>query len=256
MSLPPGAPHNPIESNKQDTPLFTTPRPEPSSNPFLAWGIAGALILVLLGIVLLVTHHKPAPVANAVLPLDPYAANLVISQIVMSESTSLSGGKSTFIDGHVRNTGSRAVTGATVQVLFGNFDPAQPPQLETTPPSPSSAPTSPTWTPNPSAPHPSPQAMIASSASSSKTSAPTGTSNSRRFIPSRSPSSSARSPPRIRSVPASHAPVRACKNFPPTPTFCPPLILLSAPGKPGNLEDSAEFRFGNPLALPLATECN
>jgi hypothetical protein len=116
-----------------NAPLFTTPKPEPSSNPLLAWGIAGAVVLVLLGGILLLTHHKPAPPANAILPLDPYAKNLVISQVVMSESTSLSGGKSTFIDGHVRNTGSRTVTGATVQVLFGNFDPTQPPQLETTP---------------------------------------------------------------------------------------------------------------------------
>jgi hypothetical protein len=122
MSSQPGAP-----------PLFTTPKPEPSSNPLLAWSIAGAVILVLVVAILALTHRKPAPPVNAILPLDPYAQNLAISQIVMSESTSLSGGKSTYIDGHVRNTGSRTVTGATVQVLFGNFDPAQPPQLETTP---------------------------------------------------------------------------------------------------------------------------
>jgi hypothetical protein len=125
MSSQPDGPAN--------APLFTIPKPEPSSNPLLAWGIAGAAILVLLGGILLFTRHKPAAAADAILPLDPYAKNLVISRIVMSESTSLSGGKSTFIDGHVRNTGSRTVTGATVQVLFGNFDPAQPPQLETTP---------------------------------------------------------------------------------------------------------------------------
>jgi hypothetical protein len=114
-------------------PLFTTPKPEPSSNPLLAWGIAGAVVLILVAGVLFLTRHEPAVPANAILPLDPYAQNLIFSQIVMSESTSLSGGKSTFIDGHVRNTGSRIVTGATVQVLFGSFDPAQPPQLETVP---------------------------------------------------------------------------------------------------------------------------
>jgi hypothetical protein len=115
------------------TPLFTPPKSEPASNPFFAWGIAGAVILLLLGGILLLTHHKTVPATNAVLPLDPYAKYLVFSQVVMSESTSLSGGKSTFIDGQVRNTGARTVAGATVQVLFGNFDATQPPQLETTP---------------------------------------------------------------------------------------------------------------------------
>jgi len=99
----------------------------------VAWGIAGFIIVLLAVSILILTHHKPAPLANAILPLDPYAPNLVFSQIVMSESTSLSGGKSTFIDGHVRNAGSHTVTGATVQVVFGNFEPTQPPQLETTP---------------------------------------------------------------------------------------------------------------------------
>ena len=50
----------------------------------------------------------------------------------MIESTSISGGKSTFIDGHIRNTGPRTVTGATVQVLFANSE-ALPPQIETQP---------------------------------------------------------------------------------------------------------------------------
>lgn len=125
MSSQPGRPTN--------APLFTTPKPDSSSNPLVAWCVAGAVVLLLLGALLLFTHHKAAAPPNAILPLDPYASKLVISQIVMSESTSLSGGKSTFIDGHVRNNGSRTLTGATVQVLFGNFDPSQGAQVETTP---------------------------------------------------------------------------------------------------------------------------
>ncbi len=116
---------------RTNAPLFTTPQPEPSSNPLLAWGIAGAVVLVLLGGILLFNHRKPAPNTSDILP--NYASNLVFSRIAMSESTSLSGGKSTFIDGHVRNTGARTVTGATLQVLFGNFDPTQPAQVVTTP---------------------------------------------------------------------------------------------------------------------------
>ncbi len=50
----------------------------------------------------------------------------------MSESTSLSGGKSTFIDGHIQNTGTQTVSGITVQVLFRNEE-AMPPQIDTVP---------------------------------------------------------------------------------------------------------------------------
>ena len=50
----------------------------------------------------------------------------------MSESASLSGAKVTYIDGHVRNDGPRTVTGAELQVLFGN-DAGQPAQVEDVP---------------------------------------------------------------------------------------------------------------------------
>jgi hypothetical protein len=50
----------------------------------------------------------------------------------MSESTSLSGGKLTYLDGHVQNTGPRTVTGVTVQVVFQN-DEALAPQIDTLP---------------------------------------------------------------------------------------------------------------------------
>ena len=57
---------------------------------------------------------------------------LAISGVAMSESTSLSGGKSTFLDGQVRNAGARTVTGVGVQVLFAN-DEGMPPQIATVP---------------------------------------------------------------------------------------------------------------------------
>ncbi len=77
-------------------------------------------------------RKKAAAPTNTVLPLAAYAANLPLSQLAMSESTSLSGGKSTFVDGHIQNTGSQTVTGVTVQVIFRN-DEAMPPQMETVP---------------------------------------------------------------------------------------------------------------------------
>jgi hypothetical protein len=89
------------------------------------------VVAVVVGL-LFATRHKPQPPSNTVQPLAAYAANLSLSQLAMSESTSLSGGKSTFIDGHIQNTGGQTVSGITVQVLFRN-DEAMPPQVETLP---------------------------------------------------------------------------------------------------------------------------
>jgi hypothetical protein len=50
----------------------------------------------------------------------------------MSESENLSGGKLTYLDGHVRNAGDRTVSGITVQVVFEN-DLALAPQIDTVP---------------------------------------------------------------------------------------------------------------------------
>ncbi len=52
--------------------------------------------------------------------MDPYAANLAISGLTMSESSNLIGGKVTYLDGRIANQGNRTVTGITVQVLFRN----------------------------------------------------------------------------------------------------------------------------------------
>jgi hypothetical protein len=81
-------------------------------------------VVVLLVIVAALTmgrgHEQPvtAPV-NA--PLDPYAASLPVSNITLSESSNLSGGKVTYVDGHIANKGNRTVTGITVQVIFRDY---------------------------------------------------------------------------------------------------------------------------------------
>ena len=82
--------------------------------------IAAAVVLAALAAIVLIYEHgrrTPAvtPIAAAA---DAYAANLPISNLAMSESSNLSGGKVTYLDGHIANTGNRTVTGITVQVLF------------------------------------------------------------------------------------------------------------------------------------------
>lgn len=105
--------------------------PAKTSLPIRAIAIA-TVALVLLATFLVLFGHRHAERTNKILPVATYGPNLSFSDIQMSESTSLSGGKSTYIDGHVTNHGQSTVTGVTVQVLFRN-DEAMAPQLEVLP---------------------------------------------------------------------------------------------------------------------------
>jgi len=112
--------------------LFSEKSPERNSIPTAAWIVAGLIVVVIVAGLVIAGRSRPAVPPNTILPLAAYAPSLPLSQLAMSESTSLSGGKSTFIDGHVQNTGAQTVTAATVQVIFRN-DEALPPQIETVP---------------------------------------------------------------------------------------------------------------------------
>jgi hypothetical protein len=121
------------ESQQQPAaaPKLFTPEPSKSgSNPVVAWVVAGLVVLVAITVLLLATHKKASVPGNTVQPLAAYAANLPLTQLAMSESENISGGKYTYIDGHIRNTGDQTISGITVQVLFRN-DVQLPPQIET-----------------------------------------------------------------------------------------------------------------------------
>ena len=85
--------------------------------------IAAAVVVVVVAVVVLVFQRGTSSVRVTPIsaPLDAYAANLPLTGLQMSESTSLSGGKVTYLDGRIRNTGARTVTGVTVQVLFRDY---------------------------------------------------------------------------------------------------------------------------------------
>ena len=118
---------------KGEPAMFGARPPAGGGVPVTAWAVAALVVLlVVLGLVLAGRRKGGAPPANRVQPLAAYAAKLPLSQLAMSESTSLSGGKSTFVDGHIKNTGNATVTGITVQVLFGNAE-GSAPQIDTMP---------------------------------------------------------------------------------------------------------------------------
>ena len=86
--------------------------------------IAGVAVLVIVLVLLLVDHHSRQaanPGGAGLAPPDAYAARLPISQVQMSDSTNLSGGKETYLDGVVTNRGAETVRAVTVQVAFKDY---------------------------------------------------------------------------------------------------------------------------------------
>lgn len=106
--------------------------PERTGLPPAAWGVAALIVVVVVAVLIFTGRGKSGPPPNTLLPEAPYAASLPLSQLAMSESESVSGVKVTYLDGHIRNTGSKTVTAVTAQVVFAN-DEQLPPDIETVP---------------------------------------------------------------------------------------------------------------------------
>lgn len=113
-------------------PTFGSRQEDKAGIPMAAWLVAALIVIVGVGGLVLAGRKKPAPPPNTLLAPDAYSASLPLSQFAMSESGNLSGGKLTYLDGHVQNTGGRTVTAVTVQVVFQN-EVAMPPQIDTVP---------------------------------------------------------------------------------------------------------------------------
>jgi hypothetical protein len=132
FSEPHGAGPVAASTSTPEPPIFGAPPSERGGLPIAAWSVAALIVLVVVGAFVYVGRRKPAPLPTTLQPADAYAASLPLSQFAMSESENLSGGKLTYLDGHVANSGNRTVTGVTVQVVFQN-DLALAPQIDTVP---------------------------------------------------------------------------------------------------------------------------
>ncbi len=92
-----------------------------------AWkpfAIAGTAVLLVLVALLLFGRHarqQANPGGAGLAPLAAYAASLPITGVQMSDSSNLSGGKETYLDGTITNRGTKTVTAITVQVGFKDF---------------------------------------------------------------------------------------------------------------------------------------
>jgi hypothetical protein len=107
--------------------------PEPKRTLSLrTWGIAALAVVLALGIAAIATMKRAPVDSGAARTADAYAGNLPISGITMAEATNGAGGKLTYVDGTIGNTGAKTVKGATVQVTF-TADDGSAPHRETLP---------------------------------------------------------------------------------------------------------------------------
>jgi Protein of unknown function (DUF2393) len=90
-----------------------TPEHESNLRPIL---IAVVIIVVVIGVVVLLSRGSSKGPA----PPHPYAPNLKISDVKMSQAQNFVGASVTYIDGTVTNSGDKTVTHATVHVEFKN----------------------------------------------------------------------------------------------------------------------------------------
>jgi hypothetical protein len=112
--------------------MFREPAPE-RHFPTAAVVIAAVAVALLVTVLVLAgRRHADTAYPKTILPAAPYASNLALTGLQMSQSGSMAGGKQTYIEGRVINKGPKTVTGITVQAVFAN-DAAMPPQVETSP---------------------------------------------------------------------------------------------------------------------------
>ena len=104
---------------------FLPPEPERTLS-LRTWAIASLAVALALGVAAIATLRRTPANTGAAQPEDAYAGNLPISGITMNEATNGAGGKLTYVDGTIANTGSKTVTAVTVQVAFAKNDGSAP----------------------------------------------------------------------------------------------------------------------------------
>ena len=106
----------------QDNELFAAhTTPEPRS--WMPWILASVFVLLVLLLLVLLSRHSgttPVPGGTGMAAAAPYAGNLPITNLEMSQATSFAGTKVTYIDGTISNSGSETMQSITVQVGFRN----------------------------------------------------------------------------------------------------------------------------------------
>ncbi len=97
---------------------------QPEARPWKPFAIAAGAVLLLVAILLFAGRHAREaanPGGAGLAASAAYAGSLPITDVQMSDSSNLSGGKETYLDGTVTNRGGQTVSAITVQVAFKDF---------------------------------------------------------------------------------------------------------------------------------------
>ncbi len=101
------------------------PEPERTMSPRI-WLLAALAVLVALVVAALATVHHTAGATGEVRTPAPYAPQLHLSGLQVSEATNGTGGKSVYVDGILRNVGRETLIAADVQTTFQRMDGSAP----------------------------------------------------------------------------------------------------------------------------------
>ncbi|HUN89361.1 MAG TPA: hypothetical protein VMU28_11245 [Terriglobales bacterium] len=96
---------------------FSTPHVE-ERRSWAPMAIAAGVIVLGLVIALVLSRTQPKPTGPV--PEDPYASNIKVMDVHASQAQNFAGGSVYYLEGEIANTGSKSVTGATVEAVFRN----------------------------------------------------------------------------------------------------------------------------------------
>jgi Protein of unknown function (DUF2393) len=112
----------PAEENNQDPePDFLASQQTREATSWAPWIVAAVVVIVGIGALVILGgrgNHQTEAGGTGMAPAAPYAASLPISGLQMSEATSFSGAKVTYVDGQIANNGNQTLSSITVQVGF------------------------------------------------------------------------------------------------------------------------------------------
>lgn len=112
-----GAPENERDGG------FLSSQTRREQRSWLPWISAFVVVVVVLVVLLILGHRSSSslqPGGAGMAPAASYAPELPIAGLTMSEASSFSGSKVTYVDGQIANTGNKTITAITVQVGFRN----------------------------------------------------------------------------------------------------------------------------------------
>lgn len=111
------------------SPVFNPTPDSHSDRNWMPWIVALCVIAAAIVAVLLLSHSSARSTPQAP---NPYAAQLAISNVHVSQASNFAGDQLTYVEGTIANHGNKTVTGIAARVLFATLD-GDPPQAALVP---------------------------------------------------------------------------------------------------------------------------